>query len=107
MRLWKITCQEDKYPGMWQRWFLHQCAAVGWHSKLGYKLEGKTKPGYGWIRARKSLLAIQMGDRIVVTLRGNRVGPIGEVTGKAISDSDWNPLVPRSTLYPMVRWAEG
>lgn len=91
MKLWKITCQEDKFPGMWQRWFLHQCVAVGWHSKGGYHLEGPTKGGQGWSRARRLLQEIQLGDRIIVALRGNRVGRIGEVTGKAIADSSWDP----------------
>ena len=32
--LWKIACQEDVYPGMWQRWFKNQCVAVGWASGI-------------------------------------------------------------------------
>jgi Domain of unknown function DUF83 len=53
-----------------------------------------------------------MGDHIVVSLKNNRVGRVGEVTGKAIEDGDWNPLVPRSASVPdgemgrrvFVRW---
>lgn len=26
--LWKVACQEDLYPGMWQRWFKNQSVAV-------------------------------------------------------------------------------
>jgi hypothetical protein len=29
MKLWKINCMEDEYPGLWQRWLKHQCVAVG------------------------------------------------------------------------------
>ena len=28
MTLWKFYCMEDTYPGMWPRWFLHQCVGV-------------------------------------------------------------------------------
>ena len=99
-RLWKINCMEDRYPGMWQRWFKHQCVGVGWASKWGYRLRGATEGGHGWSRARRLLEEIQPGDRIVVSLRGHRVGRIGEVTGKAIEDADWDPLVPPSRDLP-------
>ncbi|MGD0651980.1 MAG: endonuclease NucS domain-containing protein [Verrucomicrobiia bacterium] len=35
-----------------------------------------------------------IGDLVVVALRGHRIGRIGEITGKAIEDSQWDPLVP-------------
>src|SRR6266702_2400544 len=38
MTLWKINCMEPSYPGMWQRWFKHQCVAVGWYSGWGFTL---------------------------------------------------------------------
>jgi hypothetical protein len=55
---------------------------------------------------------MQEGDAVVVALRGNRVGRIGYVTGKAIGDADWSPLVPKSNELPQgevgrrvfVRW---
>ena len=95
-RLWKINCMEEKYPGMWQRWFKNQCAAVGWASKWGFHLRSRSKGGHGWIRARRLIDAIQPGDHVVVSLRGHRIGRIGEVTGKAIEDQNWQPLVPPS-----------
>jgi len=100
VRLWKINCMEDRYPGMWQRWFKHQCVGVGWASKWGYRLRGATEGGHGWSRARRLLEEIQPGDRIVVSLRGHRVGRVGEVTGKAVEDADWDPLVPPSRDLP-------
>lgn len=109
-RVWKIFCEENKYPGMWQRWFKNQCAAVGWAGKKGFHLEGKTEGGHGWNRARRLLKEIKIGDLILVTLQNNRVGRIGEVTGMAIKD--WKPLVPESKDLPdgdkgrriLVRW---
>lgn len=98
--LWKITCKEDIYPGMWQRWFKNQCVAVGWASAWGYKLNGDTEGGKGWSTARNAIKDIEIGDYIVVALRGHRVGRIGEVTGKAIDDDKWDPLVPKSPDMP-------
>src|SRR5215510_12685831 len=95
MTLWKINCMENSYPGMWQRWFKHQCVVVGWYSGWGFTLTGPSE-SQGWSRARNALNAIQPGDFIVVALQGHRVGRIGQVTGKAVSDDDWEPLVPPS-----------
>src|ERR1039458_6968233 len=111
-RIWKIYCEENKFPGMWQRWFKNQCAAVGWAGKWDFHLRGKSKGGHGWNRARRLLNQIKIGDLIIVTLSNNRVGRIGEVTGLAIEDSDWQPLVPKSKDQPdgeigrriFVRW---
>ena len=65
-----------------------------------------------WSRARSSLQKIQIGDYVIVSLRGNRVGRLAEVTGKAVQDGDWNPLVPCTKDEPdgemgrrvFVRW---
>jgi hypothetical protein len=111
MKIWKMHCMEDKYPGMWQRWFRNQCVAVGWRSTWGFPLEGPSKNA-GWQRARSALLKIELGDIIVATLQGNRVARIGEVTGKAIGDTQWAPLVPPGPKHPdgemgrriFVRW---
>src|SRR5436853_34167 len=102
---------EDSYPGMWLRWFLNQCVAVGWRSSWGFPLNGPSDAA-NWARARNALKQIQIGDHIVVSLRNHRVGRIGVVTGKAIEDSDWEPLVPKSVSLPdgemgrriFVRW---
>jgi len=107
--LWKIACKEDKFPGMWQRWFKNQCVAVGWHS---CKLNGKTKGGKGWSAARKAIKEMNPRDLILVTLKGNRIGRIGEIVDKKIEDNQWDPLVPRGNQTPngemgrriMVRW---
>lgn len=112
MAFWKIYCEEDTYPGLWQRWFQEQCVAVGWAPETGYHLRGETKKDDGWSTARKSLVHIAEKDRIVVHLKDKRLGRIGEVVRTQIEDADWNPLVPRSTSLPygevgrriLVRW---
>lgn len=66
----------------------------------------------GWSRARNAIKRIEVGDHIVVALSGHRIGRIGEVTKKAITDGEWNPLVPPSKDNPegemgrrlLVRW---
>ena len=91
--LWKVTCQEDVYPGMWQRWFKNQCVAVGWPPKLGYSLDGVTRER-GWSVARNAIKRMKEGDYVVVALHGNKVGRLGQITTKAIENQQWNPLVP-------------
>lgn len=71
--IWKVTCEERWYPGLWPRWFRAQSVAVGWPPQDGYHLRGRTKGHRGWARARNSLLAIKPGDRILVALHGNRL----------------------------------
>jgi hypothetical protein len=110
--LWKVACQEDVYPGMWQRWFKNQCAAVGWSSDWGFNLRGDTEGARGWTAARNSLEQMQPGDYVVVALQGHKVGRIGQITSKAVEDADWNPLVPPGPGLPegqmgrriLVRW---
>jgi len=110
--LWKIACQEDKYPGMWQRWFKNQCVAVGWPAQWGWKLDGSGKSNKGWVAARNALEAMSIGDQVIVALRGNRIGRMGEIVGKQIADDEWNPLVPVGPKLPFgemgrripVRW---
>ena len=112
MALWRVSCQENKYPGMWQRWFRHQCVRIGWPPADGFRLNGPTKGGQGWSRGRKALKSVAVGDEVIVTLRGNRVGRLGVVTGKAIEDDEWDPLVPASKDFKtgqmgrrlLVRW---
>jgi hypothetical protein len=36
---------------------------------------------------------MKLGDSVIVALSGNRVGRLGEITGLAASDTDWDPLV--------------
>lgn len=112
-QVWKFHCEEERHPGMWQRWFKNQCVAVGWASKWGFKLKGKTKGNQGWKRVRRIISEqIKPGDFVIVSLPRHRIGRIGEVTGKAVEDNDWQPLVPRSHSQPdgekgrriFVRW---
>jgi hypothetical protein len=111
MTIWKINCMEDKYPGMWQRWFRNQCVAVGWRGKSGYPLSGPSGDS-GWRHTRAALQRIKIGDFIVASLKGNRIGRFGKITGMAVGDADWEPLVPKSTDRPegemgrriQVRW---
>lgn len=110
--LWKIACQEDVYPGMWQRWFKNQCVAVGWAAKWGFKLDGPSDGGRGWSVARNALKEMRTGDFVIVALRGNRIGRLGQITAKAIDDAQWTPLVPVGPGLPdgemgrriQVRW---
>jgi hypothetical protein len=94
-KYWKICCGEKEVPGLWPRWFKNQCVAVGWRIKPGYTLEGPTK-SQGWARARKALKKIEPGDMILVQLKDNRVGRVGEVVRKEIGENKWNPLIPPS-----------
>lgn len=97
---------------MWQRWFKNQCVAVGWAAAWGYKLNGPTEGGKGWSAARNAIKEMEPGDHIVVALRGNRVGRLGQITAKEIEDDQWSPLVPIGPGLPggemgrriQVRW---
>jgi hypothetical protein len=110
--LWKVSCLENVYPGMWQRWFKNQCVGIGWNPANGHRLHGDTKTKQGWSRARKAISEVSVGDYVVVTLKNHRVGRLGMVTGKNIEDGQWDPLVPPSLSSPygemgrriLVRW---
>lgn len=110
--LWKVTCLEGDFPGMWQRWYQHQSVGIGWPPQDGFRVDGATEGGPGWIKARNALKEVRPGDNIVVALRGHRVGRIGQVTEVQVADNQWNPLVPKNKDYPhgemgrriLVRW---
>ena len=89
---WKAFCDESTYPGLWSRWFSAQCVAVGWGPPK-WSLNGGGSPSPAWSAARKALLAMKPGDYVVVQLAGHRVGRIGQIVTKRISDRDWDPLV--------------
>lgn len=99
MKLWKIACQEDEYPGLWHHWYRAQCVGLGWYAGWGYRLDGPTKDR-GWARARAALTRIKVGDYVVVSLHHRRVGRLGQVTRLAVNDDCWDPLVPRSKSLP-------
>jgi hypothetical protein len=86
--LWKVACQEDVYPGMWQRWYKNQCVAVGWPAQGVFKLHGETDGGRGWSAARNAIQEMRPGDYVVVALRGHKVGRLGGITAKAIEDTE-------------------
>jgi len=100
MKLWKIYAMEDYFPGLWHQWYRHQCVAAGFAPYWGCKLHGKTKDFGGWRLARSRLLQIAVGDFVIVALKGNGVGRIGEVTAIHIEDDEWDPLVPVSKDNP-------
>jgi hypothetical protein len=93
---------EREYPGLWQSWLRNQCVAVGWPPGRGGALDSAGREKQNWRRARAALDRVDSGDLVVVQLRNNRVGRIGWVTGKAIDDREWAPLVPKSK-----RWKQG
>jgi hypothetical protein len=111
-KLWKFHCEENKYPGLWKRWFMSQCVAVGWPSQKGFHLNEKTKGDYGWTLARNRILEIKTGDYVVVSLQESRIARVGQIIEKRIDDYQWDPLVPPSEDDPfgekgrriLVRW---
>jgi hypothetical protein len=94
--LWKVTCEEHLYPGLWQRWFRSQCVAIGWPPNAGFRLDGSGRRSLGWTIARSALARIKPGDHIFVTLHGSRVARLGTVTELAVRDSEWTPFIPPS-----------
>ena len=46
--------------------------------------------------ARNALKHVQPGDWVLVQLKDNRVGAVGEVVRKEIGDNQWHPTVPPS-----------
>jgi hypothetical protein len=109
MRLWKFHCMENKWPGLWQRWFVEQCVSVGWPTEDGWSMEGGAKSS-GWSRARNTLKKMQRGDYVAVTLNHHRIAMIGQIFDFKLDD--WAPMVPPSKKYPsgemgrkvLVRW---
>jgi hypothetical protein len=99
MQYWKVFCEENKFPGLWPRWFRSQCAAVGWNPIDGWSITGKSER-QDWTMARNYLKQINVGDAVVVQLKDNRVGRIGEVVRKEVEDSQWNPTVQPSRARP-------
>jgi len=84
---------EDQYPGLWHSWFTEQVVAVGWPPPR-WSLQTPSKDS-AWDLARRRLLRIKPGDRIVVQLKNWRIGRLGTVLNLKIEDDQWNPTVPR------------
>ena len=91
--IWVVNCQENCYPGMWQRWLKNQCVAVGWPPGSGFKFK-VSHSDRSWNAARRALARMKVGDLVAVALRDLRVGRLGEITGKVVKDDEWGPLVP-------------
>jgi len=90
---WKINCMEDSYPGLWHTWFRKQIVAVGWPPpKFGLH---RAKEPHDWSLARRYLLKVSPGDKVIVQLKNWHVGRIGTVLSKQIEDAEWTPSVPR------------
>src|SRR6185503_12577079 len=92
----------------------HQCVAIGWppyrkENSLNLKTKGEES---GLTRVRNALARMAVGDYVIAALKGNRVARLGQVTGFAVKDEEWNPLVPKSKDLPIgqmgrriqVRW---
>lgn len=93
MANWKINCMEDDYPGLWHTWFRQQIVAVGWPPpQFGLHTPNAA---HDWSLARRYLLQVSAGDKVIVQLRSWRVGRIGMVLGKQIEDAEWSPSVPK------------
>lgn len=63
MALWKVHCLEDYYPGMWHRWYRHQCVAIGWPPPK-WKLRGRSGSS-GLVRARNALTSVRRKKQVV------------------------------------------
>lgn len=68
-RYWKAYCDEVKHPGLWKRWYLNQCVAVGWPPPA-HSYRDDRAGGARWKRVKTSLGEMQPGDKMVVHLRG-------------------------------------
>lgn len=98
-RFWKAYCDEVKHPGLWKRWYLNQCVAVGWPPPR-YSYRDDRDGGLRWRRVKNCLGRMQPGDLVVVHLRGHCIGRIGVVVAKRVEDSEWEPLVPPTDERP-------
>ena len=67
---------------------------------IGSTATHATPPESEWTRASRALSRMQVGDRVVVALGDRRVGRIGEITSKAVTDDEWDPLVPPGPGLP-------
>ncbi|HEY0308776.1 MAG TPA: hypothetical protein VGB94_11500, partial [Acidobacteriaceae bacterium] len=94
MNYWKINCMENHYPGLWQTWFLEQCAAIGW-PPVEWPIDAPTDSS-AWKAARKAVRQIKVKDRIIVQLQDHHIGRIGTVVAVRIEDAEWKSTVPKN-----------
>ena len=105
--VWKITCMEEEYPGLWRLWFKNQCVTDGHSPHMKWKMTGKTRKKDGWIVTKNALTEIQLNDLIVVALPGRRIGRIGKVIEKKVGDDEWDPLFPGMSGDKGTGWGKG
>lgn len=111
---WRVHCHIGHHPGQWQYWFREQICAVGWPPGDDYTWEGPSKDA-SWSGARNALRKMREGDWIVASLPNYRVGRLGRIFRLAVTDDEWNPVVPRRQGLPhgengrriLVRWELG
>lgn len=89
---------EDDNPGLWKLWLKCQCVTVGYAPDTWErcKMEGGTTRWPDWNKAKKALKEVEIGDFVVATLPGRRIGRLGQVVEKQlIKDGEdwWQPLV--------------
>src|SRR5207302_4244005 len=95
--LWRITCMENDWPGLWQLWLRHQCVTVGYPPGNAYKIEGRNLKGKSdWNKAKRALKEIKPGHFIVATLPDRRIGRLGEVIRNETGGDRWQVLIPKS-----------
>lgn len=97
---WKVNCMEKEYPGLWHTWFREQVVAAGWPPGWRYFIEGKGLNERGWNIARSHLKKVKPGDKVVVALRDNCVGRVGDVVRIKVADDEWDPTVPSGPGLP-------
>jgi endonuclease NucS-like protein len=87
---------EHRFPGMWQRWYKAQCAAVGWPLQS----LGVYSTDVAWSACQNRLGEMSPGDWIAVQLRGRRIARLGEIVRLEVADTQWNPLVRPTKQLP-------
>jgi hypothetical protein len=85
---------EDRFPGLWQTWFLEQTAAIGWPPNK-YSIDARKKEN-DWRLASQIARRVQVGDKIIVQLSNHHVGRIGTVIAAHIEDDEWKETVPET-----------
>jgi len=96
MANWKINCMEDSYPGLWHTWFREQIVAVGWPPpEFGLRTPKEKRD---WSLARRYLMQMSPGDKVVVQLKNWRVGRIGTVLDKQIEAAQIDPVIAQIDL---------
>ena len=88
---WGVICNEPNAPGVWQKWLVANCVAIGWPPPT-YQLEGPSNTP-GWDSARAFAQQVSPGDIVIPYLLRWRFGIPGEVVKVAIADNEWNPTL--------------